>query len=63
MGTKDGGYSTAQHSTAQQSKELLATTHDSAGDRGGGGGVGVGVGGDGGSQANANEQSLSVALP
>ena len=50
MGTKDGGYSTAQHS-----KELLATTHDSAGDRGGGG--------DGGSQANANEQSLSVALP
>ena len=52
MGTKDGGYSTAQHS-----KELLATTHDSAGDRGGG------VGGDGGSQANANEQSLSVALP
>lgn len=58
MGTKDGGYSTAQHS-----KELLATTHDSAGDRGGGGGVGVGVGGDGGSQANANEQSLSVALP
>ena len=44
--------------TAQHSKELLATTHDSAGDRGGGG-----VGGDGGSQANANEQSLSVALP
>lgn len=59
MGTKDGGYSTAQHS-----KELLATTHDSAGDRGGGGVGGVGGdGGDGGSQANANEQSLSVALP